>query len=216
MGFVRRRVSGNYFGGSSLVVPGQGVYSIKKYNNFVGKSGIKKDNYDDIPSPTKTTTPTPTPTMTLTPTPTMTPTPSSKVDCKCFNFKYSFLGREDNCVANYLDCDGEVKLTRIGKGDNFLCTTDQKSFELSSDCRGSIVEVVDNGICNEDCGSVPCIKYEISNPVSSICVINYVDCLGDGIIYSVGPLETLVVCSTSPIDYSCKVPLNITNIGICD
>jgi hypothetical protein len=81
MGLVRRRVSGGYFGGSKLIVPGQGVYSIKKYNNFIGKSGIQKDNYDDIPLPTPSITPTPTntPTPSITPTPTPTPTPNDQI-----------------------------------------------------------------------------------------------------------------------------------------
>lgn len=70
MGFVKRRVSGGYFGGANLIVPGQGVYSIKKYNNFLGKTGIPKENYDDIPLPTPIPTRTPSPTQTPTPTPT--------------------------------------------------------------------------------------------------------------------------------------------------
>ena len=232
MGFVRRRVSGNYFGGSSLIVPGQGVYSIKKYNNFVGKSGIKKDNYDDIPLPTPTPTPTPTntptPTMTNTPTqtptvtptqtptvtPTMTPTPSGLPECKCYNFIYSFSGREDRCVARYMDCEDNNNEVTLNVGDNYVCTKDQSSFILTSGCRGSIVEVIDNGVCDELCGLGVCIEYEIYNPLGAPCEVYYIDCFGDRGFYTVGPFDTVSICSTSGFDYMCK-GLNITEIGPC-
>lgn len=220
MGLIRRRVSGNYFGGSKLIVPGQGVYSIKKYNNFVNKSGISKDNYDDIPLPTPTMTNTPTPTMTNTPTqtptvtPTMTPTPSGLPKCKCYNFIYDFSGREDRCVARYIDCEDNNNEVTVISGDNYVCTKDQSSFVLTSGCRGSIIEVIDSGVCDKLCGLGVCIEYEIYNPLESPCEVYYIDCVGDRGFYTVAPFDTVSICTTSGFENRCK-RLDITEIGSC-
>ena len=233
MGFVRRRVSGNYFGGSSLIVPGQGVFSIKKYNNFVGKSGIKKDNYDDIPllTPTPSNTPTPTPTPTSTELILIDPILTEFHEyiivggneylmfmdpeleqCKCYNFIYEFSGREDICTANYIDCDGLDRRIDITVGNNYICTRDQKSFILSSGCNGLITEVTDDGVCSERCGSKPCKKYEISSLLT--CDISYIDCSGNPSIVTVTSSEPIQICSISIIDYICK-GVTISDLGTC-
>lgn len=244
MGLIRRRVSGNYFGGSRLVVPGQGVYSIKKYNNFVNKSGISKDNYDDIPKPTNTPTPTVTPTPTGTPTPTPTPTVTHgelslidpiltqldeyiivgnneylmfvdpKPKCKCYNFIYDFSGREDRCVARYIDCDGGDGEIVIEVGNNYVCTKDQSSFVLTSGCNGSISGVIDNGVCDELCGLGRCVEYEIYNSSKVSCALSYIDCYGDRGFYTVSPLNTVLICSTSGFGGICE-GLVITEVGDC-
>jgi len=203
MGFVRRRVSGNYFGGSSLIVPGQGVYSIKKYNNFIGKTGVPKENYDDIPQPTQT------------PIPSNTLTPTNTPQCKCYNFIYDFSGREDVCTARYIDCDGMNSEKIIGVGDNYLCTIDQESFTLTLGCNGSIIDIIDNGICTERCGLGECVDYEIVNPTGIPCELYYIDCYGGRGFYTVSPFETVNICSVSGFNYICKGGLIITETGVC-
>lgn len=97
MGLVRRNKSGSILGGSKLIVPGLGIYTVKNTPNE--KVVIKSQNLrshsrptptpssTEIPTPTPTqtptTTPTPTPsiTQTQTPTPTPTPTPTSSMVC---------------------------------------------------------------------------------------------------------------------------------------
>lgn len=247
MGFVKRRVSGNYFGGSSLIVPGQGVYSIKKYNNFINKTGISKDNYDDTPQPTSTPTPTPTPsqtptpaptnTPTLTPTPTPTPTfeylidpiltekkeyidvgyneylmfvdptptptPTKPPECKCFNFVYTFSGRRDVCTARYTDCNGFPVETRVAIGDNYVCAPDQKTFILSETCNGSITRVVDNGVCDDNCGTPVCTRYLLTNTLPGPCEITYTNCDGISVVQTIEQRGgTLEICSLS-IDNIC-------------
>jgi len=214
MGFVKRRVSGDYFGGSSLIVPGQGVYSIKKYNNFVGKSGIKKDNYDDIPLPTPTPTPTMTNAPTMTPTPTPTPTPSGLPECKCYNFIYSSNSRLDNCTAEYIDCNEKIIEIMVLDGDNYVCLTDQKSFILSPGCNGSIIEVVDNGVCDKSCGAPKCMNYEIINGTFERCTFGYVQCDGEKVFSDVNHGETVYVCSIDSVSVACKGVV-VNTIGDC-
>jgi len=94
MGFVDRKKSGNIFGGSRLVVDGQGIYNVKilKFGPERQKSPLEffrplvvpqpipapLCDFNGIvfmtPTPTPTNTPTPTLTPTLTPTNTVTPT----------------------------------------------------------------------------------------------------------------------------------------------
>ena len=76
MGLARRNKSGNILGGSKLIVPGLGIYTVKNTPN--DKVTIKSQNLrsHSRPTPTPSSTPPPTPSPTLPPTPTPTPTPS--------------------------------------------------------------------------------------------------------------------------------------------
>lgn len=62
MGLGQRRKSGRLIGGSSLIVPGQDIYTVKRFpNSFESKIGSKKDTFREI-NVTQTPVPTPTPT----------------------------------------------------------------------------------------------------------------------------------------------------------
>lgn len=76
MGLARRNKSGNILGGSKLIVPGLGIYTVKNTPN--DKVTIKSQNLrsHSRPTPTPSSTLPPTPSSTLPPTPTPTPTPS--------------------------------------------------------------------------------------------------------------------------------------------
>ena len=56
MGLERRKKSGNLIGGSRLVVPGQNIYNVKKFEPSFNKKGSEKDNFVLIPVTTTTTT----------------------------------------------------------------------------------------------------------------------------------------------------------------
>jgi hypothetical protein len=61
MGLGQRRTSGRSIGGSILIVPGQDIYSVKRFpNSFGSKIGSKKDTFREI-NVTPTPTPTPVP-----------------------------------------------------------------------------------------------------------------------------------------------------------
>lgn len=81
MGLIRRKKSGNIFGGSKLNVPGQGIYNVKiSESDKIPVNGINPNpKRRPTPTPTKPPLPTPTPTPSITPTP--TPTPSSSAIC---------------------------------------------------------------------------------------------------------------------------------------
>jgi hypothetical protein len=72
MGLDRRRVSGKVYNGSTLIVPGQQVSSVKVIPiTFQYKKGSSRDLEREYQEIKPTTTPTPT----VTPTPTPTPVP---------------------------------------------------------------------------------------------------------------------------------------------
>ena len=87
MGLARRNKSGNILGGSRLIVPGQGIFTVKNSPNdkVVIKSQNERSHSRPTPTPSTTLPPTPTPTpsvtQTSTPTPTPTPTPTSSMVC---------------------------------------------------------------------------------------------------------------------------------------
>lgn len=81
MGSISRKKSGKIFGGSNLVVIGEGIYGVK----IIEPTFLKKSQYiiteptgttttTTIPVPTPSITPTVSVTPTITPTPTVTPT----------------------------------------------------------------------------------------------------------------------------------------------
>jgi hypothetical protein len=55
MGLERRKRSGNLIGGSRLVVPGQDIYNVKKFQPSFNKKGSKRDEFF-VPPPVTTTT----------------------------------------------------------------------------------------------------------------------------------------------------------------
>jgi hypothetical protein len=73
MGLARRNKSGNILGGSKLIVPGQGIFTVKNTPN--DKVSIKSQNLRSHSRPT------PTPSSSQIPTPTPTPTPTSSMVC---------------------------------------------------------------------------------------------------------------------------------------
>lgn len=86
MGLSKRKVSGNYIGGSRLVVPGQNIFNVKKFEADIKKNSVADSEFSEVPlippkpkvtqTPTPTITPTPSITPTNTPTPTITATPT--------------------------------------------------------------------------------------------------------------------------------------------
>lgn len=89
MGLNKRKVSGKNIGGSRLIVPGQDIFSVKKFQVDFKKKRVFDREYPEVlpvtpsptipivtPSPTPSITPTNTPTPTVTPTNTPTPTPT--------------------------------------------------------------------------------------------------------------------------------------------
>jgi hypothetical protein len=56
MGLERRKRSGNLIGGSRLVVPGQNIYNVKKFEPSFNKKGSEQDNFVLVPITTTTTT----------------------------------------------------------------------------------------------------------------------------------------------------------------
>lgn len=78
MGLARRKVSGKNIGGSRLIVPGQDIFSVKKFQPEFKKNRAFDKNYAEVliitPTPIPNITPTNTSTPNITPTPTVTPT----------------------------------------------------------------------------------------------------------------------------------------------
>jgi hypothetical protein len=56
MGLERRKRSGNYIGGSRLIVDGQNIYNVKKFEQTFNKRIIIKENTREIIPITTTTT----------------------------------------------------------------------------------------------------------------------------------------------------------------
>ena len=56
MGLERRKRSGNYIGGSKLIVEGQQIYNIKKYVQTFNKQIITKESTKQVVPTTTTTT----------------------------------------------------------------------------------------------------------------------------------------------------------------
>jgi hypothetical protein len=56
MGLERRKRSGNYIGGSKLIVNGQEIYNIKKFVQTFNKQIITKESTKQVIPPTTTTT----------------------------------------------------------------------------------------------------------------------------------------------------------------
>lgn len=243
MGFVRRRVSGNYFGGSSLIVPGQGVYSIKKYNNFIGKTGVPKDNYDDIPKPTPTPTPSNTPIPSNTPTPTPTPTPTGTevilIDPILTHLdEYIVVGNHEYLM--FVDPEPEqckcFNFIYDFSGREDICTAEYvdcdgvnkrinivvgDNYICTNDQKSFVLSYGCNGSIVEVTDSGVCSERCGSKPCkkyeissTSGCDIGYIDCSGNPIRLTLTPFEVIQVCSTSTIDYVCK-GVSISDLGVC-
>jgi len=56
MGLNKRKKSGNYIGGSRLVVGGQNIFNVKKFELTLNKQIITKESVREIPPTTTTTT----------------------------------------------------------------------------------------------------------------------------------------------------------------
>lgn len=56
MGLERRKKSGNYIGGSKLIVNGQNIYNVKKFQQTFNKQIITKESTKEVIPITTTTT----------------------------------------------------------------------------------------------------------------------------------------------------------------
>lgn len=56
MGLERRKKSGNYIGGSKLIVNGQNIYNVKKFQQTFNKQIITKESTKEVIPVTTTTT----------------------------------------------------------------------------------------------------------------------------------------------------------------